>query len=148
MHRKEFRFVLEGEVYHAPLGSIEQLLRAGSVREDLLIEVDGQSRTLREVLKKETFPPPRFVLPTTTAMSIFRPFFVLGLVLVLFFSSWILNDPDAPRVLPGFGPTQRICPNCHGGGSVNRSGCSGRGFEGLGADRHCCRCRGTGFVNE
>jgi hypothetical protein len=153
MTRKEYRFFVEGEVYHAPLGSIEQLLQGGFVREDLIVEADGQRQTLREALGKETSPPPR---PETAP---FRPFVVLGLLLALFFSSWILNDPDALRGLPGFGPVRRTCSNCHGGGMTNCTNCSGSGFEIWGGSRQrclmcnygkrfCYRCRGTGTITE
>lgn len=161
MHQKEYRFFVDGEVYHAPLGSLKELLKAGVVEENLRIEADGQTRTLREVLRKETDPPPlpAPVRPTVPATPPFRPFVVLGLVLMLFFSGWILNDPDALRGLPGFGPVRRTCSNCHGGGMVNCTNCSGSGFEIWGGSRQrclmcnygkrfCYRCRGTGTITD
>jgi hypothetical protein len=112
MKRKEYRFVVEGEPYDAPLESLKELFRAGVIREDQLVEVEGVKQTLGEVLgevsvaagietEQVVIAP---VTPSRTATTaarqgvVFRPFVVCGLVLLILFTSWCFFDPAAGSV--------------------------------------------------
>ncbi len=143
MRRKEYRFAVEGEPFDAPFESLKELLRAGVIREDQFVEVEGIKQTLGEVLGEvsvtagiETeptviapMPPSR---PATTAAHqavVFRPFVVCGLVLLILFTSWVFFDPAAGHAIPSFSPVRRTCQMCSGLGKSTCPTCQGSGRQ-------------------
>jgi hypothetical protein len=145
MSRKEYRFTIEGETYHAPLGALTQLLAAGVIQPDLIIEAGGIRQKLGAVMDPPPATPvhhpapgsgPRAVAPLTPdqpsrgsapAGVVFRPFVVLGLILLILVTNWWFFDPTAGRAIPGFSPARRTCVICSGLGKTNCSTCGGSG---------------------